>query len=553
MQLKNIINKYIKLNSFYERYHKKLNFNYKKELIKTLENNLNKENYSFYIIKLSQDDRTWQSNMCLSLNESKALEAFYINKQNKKNLYLLEFKSPKKSEIIKLSLKDILKDEKLIEKFIKRIKLIPTYKKENIINMKDNCEIEILWNFSHRLEARYFYYQKDSFTLEFFENEKLPFYIDKPYIEVINNKGKYGLIYKHSTTQEDRLNLIYKCIYNHIETKGILAQIQTNKRLNTQNYKDVLCTIVNLKTNDIYTNNALCDTLNQNSFIEISKNKKLRYIKIDAKTYKICVKSKEYDNIINSTMLNQKPVFDKKQNLWGYINKYGEEIIKPQFKTYAFFNSDYAVINEDEKYLVIDSQGKIQIDKKEFIKAFKDDIFFVKKSEKYAIYKKGKVIIDYLDINKRLEELKNEQNLKEEDLIKYLKKLHRKKTYQFTQEKNPVFLLLELELIKKKATFVKNKYDLSLDKYIRQFEIFEKHLDLNTSELSNQKVKVKACEILKEYKDIIIDPTQGRIGFRYPMNQNIFDMKKELPIEFKKNNNEILTLGIEFKYLELVK
>lgn len=549
MQLKNLISKYIYLKSFLDTNYEKLSSNNLEETKQILENNLNKKSYSFYILNLSQEKRAWQSNICLSLSEVKALKAFYTNKQNKKNLYLLELEDPKKSEIIKLSLDDILKDDKLIVNFVKRIKLIPKYKKENLLNINENSKIQILWNFSHRLEAKYFYYEKNSFIFDFYEDKKVPFYIDRPYIEVINDQLKYGLIYK----QKDKLELIYKCKYNYIETKGILAQIQKNKIVNTKNFKDFICSIVNLQTKDIYSKSALCNTLNEDSFIEICKNKKLRYIKIDNKTYKISAKSKKYDYIINSSILREKPVFNKKERLWGYINKDAKEIISPRFKEYGIFNSGYAIINEDKKYIVINKNGKIIIENKEFIKSFKNDIFFVKKDQKYAIYRKNKIIVDFLDVNEELEKIKKEQDLDDKGLLKYLKKAHRRKTYQFTQEKDPVFLFLELELINKKTALIKNKYKLSLKEYIKQFKQFEEEIDLNTSGLINHKVRVKNCKVLKKYMDIIAEANKGSIGFQYPISASMFDMKKELPVQFIKTNNETLTLGIEFKYLELVK
>lgn len=537
MNIKKLIKKYITLQKFLKEDYK----------------NLLEKNYTFYILELSQDARKWQSNICLSQNEVKALKAFYVNNTNKRKPYLLELEIPRKAKIIKLSLEDILKDEILTKKLTRRIELIPKYNEKILVSLTKKSDIKIFWNFEKNLEVRYLYYKEDKFIYNFYENKKLPFFINEPYLEVINSKGKYGLIHKDGIYQNGQLKLIYKCKYHHILTKGVLAQIQKEKTKSTQNYKNYLCTIIDLETNDIYSNKALCNTLNQDNFIEVTKKKKFKYIKIDKKREKPIIKSKEYDYIVNLSILNEKPVFSKKEKLWGYINKNGEEIIKPKFKNYGIFNSGYALINEDEKYFVIDTQGKIQIAKKEFIKHFRNDVFFVKENKKYAIYKKNKKIIDFIDINKELEKIKNDQNFDEKELLKYLRRIHRKNTYQFSQEKNPIFLFLELELIKEKSKLIKNKYKLSLKEYINQFKKFENQIDLNISELINHKVKVKNCEILKKYKDIIIESTKGTIGLKYPINKNMFDMNKELPVQFVKTNNEILTLGIKFKYLELIR
>lgn len=65
--------------------------------------------------------------------------------------------------------------------------------------------------------------------------------------------------------------------------------------------------------------------------------------------------------------------------------------------------------------------------------------------------------------------------------------------------------------------------------------------------------KVAVLKIPTDFDEIIDENSSGVIRYSYPITADIFNMNKELPIEFKKKDGEYICLGIEFKYLILYK
>lgn len=90
-------------------------------------------------------------------------------------------------------------------------------------------------------------------------------------------------------------------------------------------------------------------------------------------------------------------------------------------------------------------------------------------------------------------------------------------------------------------------------KYIKLFDTFKSEKDLSQDGLFARDVKIKDCEILNKYKDLLENPNIGTIGWNYPNSASAFDMNIELPVQFKKIDGSDLTLGIGFEYLELIK
>ena len=101
---------------------------------------------------------------------------------------------------------------------------------------------------------------------------------------------------------------------------------------------------------------------------------------------------------------------------------------------------------------------------------------------------------------------------------------------------------------------LKEKIDLSkieLQDYMRLCPTPHSEEDLISMGLWDAKVAV--LKISSDYDEIIENSTEANIRFSYPITADIFNMNKELPVEFKKKNGELLCLGIDFKYLILDK
>ena len=555
MKLKPLLNKYTRLYELSEKISSKEKEN-QLEVSKLLftDNNSLDENYDFYILELYQDDREWKSSICLSLSEATALKSEYTHIRYKKKRWELNLKSKIHANIKKLTIKSILKDEELLKSFIKRIKLIVPYDMHEIEKIPNELKVKIFWNFSSHLEPQYIYYDGKDFLYSTHKDAKIPSSINYGYSYVINDEGKYGVI-KNKTkllAGIPEFEVILEDENYYINIDSTLAEVQKNKPKDSDDYKDYLCNIVDIDIKKVYNLNALCNSLDYDNFIIITEDKKLQYIKIDTKEHKIENYSKKYDYIINPIHYAPKPVYDKSSNLWGYINNKCEEIVSPKFKDYGSFNWGYAVIKEDSKYIVIDKKGNEVINKKDHIHHYEDAVFFVKEKEKYAIYTKDKIYIDFFDIKEEIEELKKEEKFDDKGLIKYLQRQYRKKTLLFTRENNSYYLYLSLKIVDKKIELRKKIFELSLSEYIKLFDVFSSEKDLSQSGLLGRIVTVKKCEIINKYKNIIDEESKGIIGWKYPNNANSFDMSVELPIEFSKKDGKDLTLGIKFEYLELL-
>lgn len=90
MKIKNLLNKYI---TFYKLNEKSSN---PKELFTKA---ILDKNYDFYILELSQDNRTWQSSICFSLGEVTALKSEYTHKKERKKRTKLDLQSKREGSI----------------------------------------------------------------------------------------------------------------------------------------------------------------------------------------------------------------------------------------------------------------------------------------------------------------------------------------------------------------------------------------------------------------------------------------------------------------------
>jgi hypothetical protein len=546
MKLKKLLQKY---NIFYDIYQHSDNAEIKNHLInnKTLYKNMD-----FYHVECSKDERQWKSGIFLSLGEATAYEAHLTHKKYiKKNTFILE--SQIKTKIISINFEDIIFDDELLDDFISRIKYLVPYDKVELENMpEDMKDIQTFWNFEHHLESHYIFYKNGEFLFSTHEDAELYSSIDYGENVVIDDNGQFGLIRNKTKLLggEPEFEIVFECEYYYIECDDSLAQMQ-KEYIQTDDYKSYFFDIVDTDTKEVYSTKSLCNSLDSDNFLSIDENGFFEYNYLSEE--KKIIKSKKYKQIINPIRYALKPSLDNKANLWGYINNKCEEIISPKFKNYGFFNDGFAVIKEDNKSFVIDELGDIVIASEyDEIVHYEYELFFVRDDTKWAVFKKDKIYIDFFNEKDELENIKKENNLKDDELLEFLnRKYFRSSGGYFASTENEIFILLRLKILEKKYNLQKQKYDTSLEKYIQLFDTFTSQKDLSEAGLLGMEVIVSDCEITTKYKDIIKDKSKGTIGWEYPSSAGMFDMKKELPVQFIKKDGNILTLGIEKKYLKL--
>ncbi|MDD5387488.1 MAG: hypothetical protein PHQ22_09885 [Sulfuricurvum sp.] len=65
-------------------------------------------------------------------------------------------------------------------------------------------------------------------------------------------------------------------------------------------------------------------------------------------------------------------------------------------------------------------------------------------------------------------------------------------------------------------------------------------------------MQVKPCDIIERYREFLTNPTQGHIGWEYPVSGDIFDFEVELPVVFEKIDGGSVSLEIRFEDLKLI-
>lgn len=559
MYLKELIYKYSIFYEIYQKAREKYAYDkenitiYCKELI--LKEDIQSKDYKFHLLLLSKKDRTWQSSICFSKSEINAYQTYYTHHRYNTKRSSLNLEEKIKASKKEVDLKEILADEKLFSSFVNRLSSLVPYDKDDVEKISDDLKVKILWNFKNYDEPSYIYLNENDFLYSTHKDAKIPSNLDYGYTTLIDECGKYGIIRNKTKlfTAKAEFEVVFDFKYYYLNMESSLVEVQKEEPKVSDDFKDYLCEIVDLDTKEVYTkNDALCNSLDYDNFIKIDKNDLLEYIKIDDKTKEIRI-SKKYSYIINPIHYAPKAVQDKTTKLWGYINKECTEIISPRFKNYGFFNDGFAVIEENNKKSLINLKGDILIKEKDDICSYEDELFFVKDDEKYAVFKKDKIYIDFIDLNSKINEIKKQNNLNDEELIIHLQEEYCRRTFYFTGEENPFYILLRIMIKNKKADLQKQMYNLPLKEYIALFDTFTSQKSLSEARLLGRSVCVKDCEIIQRYNDVINDTTNAVIGCEYPSSAGMFALDIELPLVFTKKDGESLSLGVRFEYLELIK
>jgi len=118
-------------------------------------------------------------------------------------------------------------------------------------------------------------------------------------------------------------------------------------------------------------------------------------------------------------------------------------------------------------------------------------------------------------------------------------------------DNNELLLSSDKPILDELPKTIRDRIDLSkvlLKDYLNLFNRLQDKEDLINIGLWNAQVVV--YDIPKQFREIIKNK-DGVIGYEYPLSGDIFDMKKVLPITFKKVDGDFITIGVEHKYVFL--
>ena len=160
------------------------------------------------------------------------------------------------------------------------------------------------------------------------------------------------------------------------------------------------------------------------------------------------------------------------------------------------------------------------------------DYFFVENDkEEWAVFDKDEIYIDFIDIS-QIKELPKHNNFPYDS---------------YTEVTYDAVLIIAMQ--EKKRALQDKRYTLPLKRYLKQFDPLKSERHLRETGLWYHQVKV--TKIPKQYEEIIDKNTPCYIGWSYPSSANMFDMREELPVMFRKVDGSDLTLGIRVEDLEL--
>lgn len=458
-------------------------------IFEILRTNTDLEFYTLEFIQSSKKNRIkkWLGHIFLTIEEAQAYQAFVSKTKSRNFDKNVDFKVT--TRIIKLDVNDVMENDEHLRRLSNRIEKITPYNKSDIENIDENSSL--VWFFK---SGNYHFITKQN-------NIKIPenfnyFEGFTPIEIVVNSNNKLGLYHKK------KKEFVLPCEYKYINIQSNYAEA-SKKEINSFDSKENICSIYNLETKEEIEKNAIKYSLGvlYGEFL-VLKDDKIAYKNEHGYI------SKFYDDI--SDFWNSMASF-KENELWGFIDKNGNEVIKANFLDYSYFNFGYSVVRHKDSpncKMLIDKEGKVLIDSIYIgIEHYKDDLFFVKNEQnEYAVFKKSQQLTEFI---------KTSDNYSD-DLEKQLD------------------LLI--------SDYKKQKYDLPLKQYLDLFP----NVDLHELELFNHPVIVK--EIPENYKDIVTCE-EAKIGWEYPCSKNMFDFKRELPVILKKHDGSNLSLGISFDKL----
>lgn len=469
---------------------------------------------SLYYLRLKNNEREFDSFICLCWSELIALKATYTVelKYSTKKVYSLELRENniKIVEEVEISIKDIFADKELKKSFFERLSEgITPYSQRDFNSIDESCEL--IWDMDTR-EAQFLVKKGESIlTPHDFKDEKeqMPFHFGGGMRVMIDGDGRYGVIYskKHHLQIEYKVEIPFS--YHYIRSDGFGNVELLKERVDTQNYKELLSTMLNISDGK-KVECVLLNSTTRDEYITITKENLLVQHTQNGV-------SKPYKTIIKS-FLKIKPV-ECENGFWGFIDKNAQEMIACQFEDWDFFRDGYCIVLESKGAYLIDEGGRVCIKDVDKISYYENGLFFVQKDGMFAVYKGSQLYIDYIDTALQLESIKQEYGLKDEELYDFLEERYCMRTgYAYLSANTPEEILLREAIVEKKHTIQKQKYSLPLSEYAKLFDIFKSDKCLREAGLWGMKVTDK-------------DGNVGYIGWEYPASASLYDMSVELPVD----------------------
>ncbi len=504
----------------------------------------------FYALHCSQREedgtlREWTArSLSLSAEEATVWKHNYESSLRRTKRWSMQLKAPIEARIAPITLEDVLSDEEMIERLSERIKHITPYSVTECEEAREGDEI--VW-FMHGLDTYHLIRRGDEILYPACEEgERLPIEFTIHHYGIIQNtEGKYGII----DFKGRRVHL--ECMYERIIWEHPLAQCALMIPDSRESLIDIPAVLIDLKSLDVISTTSVYDTLEDGSrFIEKSEEGRFRLCRFDSENKSVVPLGRWYGEIMCDDHEGMRAVRDAQSGLYGYVDDAGREVIACRFADWSFFNYGHAILEEDQKAFVIDKTGEI------VIPAVYDEIIFnttgsfiVRDGMKWGVFHEGELIIPT-----RYDEI-----LGEESRFFYVREDNQWAVFDGgsvivdfdTYGDDPYSDLLR-KLYGYYESFHAKRFSMSLREYLALFPPLHSQKDFMFTRIWGARVRVRACEIIERYREFLTDPTQGTIGWYYPVSGDIFDFEVELPVVFEKIDGSSVSLGINYEDLELM-
>ncbi len=460
-----------------------------------------------YYLVLHNAEREFNSSICLCESELKALKTLYTveHNYNTKKVYSLELKKNdiKILESVQTTLQDVYNNEKLRENFNYRLSEgITQYSKKDLNFVDDKCEL--IWDMDSR-EPQFLVKRKNNIIVP--KNQSS---LDGGHRVMIDSNGKYGVIYSKNSYKNIDYKVKYDFKYHYIrkEAFGNLEFLE-NELKHNGDYKKLICDMIDPSDENSKVKQVLLNSTTMDEHITIDANGLLTQHTKNGF-------SKPYKTIIQN--FHKIKAVECENGLWGYIDKDAKEIIACKYEDWDFFRAGYCRVNQDDKFSLIDANDKVVIESCQEIQHYEENLFFVKKESKYAVYKNDKIYIKFMNLEDKIQTIKEKNSLNDEELVVHLQEEYFKRSFYFTNSDNPYHIILRGEIQNKKRELQNQKYTLKLKEYVKLFDTFTSDKSLKEAGLWGEEVKMK-------------DGKTGSIGWNYPSSADIYDMSIELPVD----------------------
>lgn len=503
-----------------------------------------------YAIHLSQREedntlREWTARiLALSAEEATVLKREYESSLYRKRRWSMQLKAPIQARIAPISLEEVLSNTDMIERLSERIKHITPYSDAECEEVREGDEI--VW-FIDGLETYHLIRRGEEILYPACEEgEKLPIEFSIHHYGIIqNSEGKYGMV----DFKGRRIHL--ECRYERIIWEHSLVQCAQMIPDSRESLLDIPAVLIDLKSLDVISTTSVYDTLEYgNRFIDKSDEGRFRLCSFEPENKQIMPLGRWYGEIMCDDHEGLRAVRDAQSGLYGYIDKEGIEVIACTFADWSFFNYGHAILKEDQKVFVIDKTGEIIIPALyDEIEPNKGGYFVVREGAKWGVYLGSKIIIP----------IEHDEILGSENDGFYVRDGEQWAVFEGSKMivpfeecgEDPYSTLLR-KRFEYYDTFRSQRHTMHLREYLAFFPPLRSQMDFLFAGIWGAGVRVKSCEIIERYQELLAGPQHGIIGWEYPVTADIFDMEIELPVMFERMDGKTVSLGINIDNLELM-